>query len=403
MKYTLALILFLSMFITSGCMDRVELNDLAIELGWAMDKTPNGQYLVSTQFTIPSKLGGDAKSGGSGENGYFVESGTGKTILEATQDMQTKLSRRVFRGQRRAIFIGEDLARSGIRDVLDTYTRDPDVRLRAEVFVVKGAKAQDALKLSYPYERVPALASVKIDKVIGGAGDSSLRNFLIASSTEGSSPIMPAIEIDSTDSSESEQGQGKEGEQNSANARIYGTAIFAGKALKLVGFLSKEEAAERFWVMGELPHYTLTGRVPEGKGMVSIQSTHLGGHIVPVIQNNQIHFYVTLTGKGDITENTTPMDLTKTENLKIVEKDLEESEQKHILQTIKNVQEQYRTDIFGFGETIHRRDPRQWTSLKKRWIETFPKTKVSVRVKLTIRRVGITGPSLQLQEDEIKK
>ncbi|GJM70963.1 hypothetical protein HMSSN036_31790 [Paenibacillus macerans] len=54
------------------------------------------------------------------------------------QQMQTKLSRLVFRGHRRIIVIGEPLARKGLKDVLDTYTRDPNLKLRTDVFIVKG-------------------------------------------------------------------------------------------------------------------------------------------------------------------------------------------------------------------------------------------------------------------------
>ena len=51
--------------------------------------------------------------------------------------MQTKMSREIFRGHR-VILIGEKMAKSGLAPVLDAYSRDPDIRLRAGVFVIKG-------------------------------------------------------------------------------------------------------------------------------------------------------------------------------------------------------------------------------------------------------------------------
>ena len=38
-----------------------------------------------------------------------------------------------------------------------------------------------------------------------------------------------------------------------------------------------------------------------------------------------------------------------------------------INQTIETVQKQYKSDIFGFGEAIHRSNPKEWKKIKKQW------------------------------------
>ena len=53
------MILVISLCFLTGCWDRTELNDLAIELGWGLDQAKNNKIEISAQFIIPSKWGWD--------------------------------------------------------------------------------------------------------------------------------------------------------------------------------------------------------------------------------------------------------------------------------------------------------------------------------------------------------
>ena len=48
-----------------------------------------------------------------------------------------------------------------------------------------------------------------------------------------------------------------------------------------------------------------------------------------------------------------------------------------------------KTDIFAFGEAVHRADPKAWKRLEQRWEEIFPELKVDLLVKTKINRVGL--------------
>ena len=115
----LCMILVISLCFLTGCWDRTELNDLAIELGWGLDQAKNNKIEISAQFIIPSKWGWDRAEEVMQEK-RFTESGTGRDTHEAIQMMQTKMSRN-FRGHQRVILIGEKMAKSGLAPVLDAY------------------------------------------------------------------------------------------------------------------------------------------------------------------------------------------------------------------------------------------------------------------------------------------
>lgn len=399
----LSFVLILSLFFTTGCWDRTELNDLAIILGWGMDQTQDGTYMTSAQIVIPSKSGNSQGTGGSGQGkGYFVVTATGKSILDAAQNMQTKLSRHISASHRRVLFIGERLARNGLGGILDEYSRNPDTRLRSDIFVVKGGTAKDFLKTSYPLENIPVFGVLKEYNQLGALKETAFLDFLISATSEGSSSNLPAVAIDSDSSSQDGQDQEREDQSNEKGFRIAGTGIF-DKDLKLIGFLNMDEARALRWVSGTLTRQTITTVVPQGKGNVSLDLMSMGSKIHPIIRGNQIKFDVMLSGKGNIRENNTNLDLMQSKNLTLVQNALDKQVQASILKTITKVQKEYGVDDFGFSDVIHRKYPYRWKSLKTNWEKEFPKTKIFVKANLTVLRVGLTGPSLQLKESEIKQ
>jgi len=378
------LIIVQSMFLLTGCWDSMELNDRAIELAWGIDQAKDKKIQISTQVIIPSKItGGERGSGGSQGKAYYVETGNGKDTLDAVQQMQTKLSRKIFRGQRRVIVIGEELARSGIKDILDTYTRDPSVNLRTAIFVIKGGTAKDFLQTSHPLEVIPAIGALKEYNQMGSLKEVGFLNFLLFASSEASYPTMAVI----GPSNSSSLGQKANG------FRIVGTGIF-NKDLKLLGYLSVSEGRALRWATGNLDFLTITSRVPNEKGYVSIDMNKLDSKIKPIINRNHVQFLVTLTGQGAIRENNTSLDLTQVKNINIVQKALEKEAEKNVLNTITKAQKEYGADIFGFSDAIKRKDLSLWKSLKENWEKEFPEAEVYVKANFTIRKIGVTGKSL---------
>ena len=68
--------------------------------------------------------------------------------------------------------------------------------------------------------------------------------------------------------------------------------------------------------------------------------------------------------------------------------------------SIKKVQEDYQSDIFGFGEVIHRANPKAWKQLESNWDQEFSTLEVSVKVDAKIRRVGTIIESFQKETEE---
>lgn len=386
MRWIRLCVLLVIPFFVTGCWDRTELNDLAFNMGMGMDMTDNGVYTVSAQIAVPSRLAGSPEGGGGAGgqgSGYFVVTGRGKDIREATQDMQEKLSRRIHEGHRRVIFIGENMARKGISAVIDSNTRDAETRLRTDIFVVKGSEAEKVLQMYYPFERLPAQGAIKLHQVNGATVDASFRDFLIKALDSSSSPTIPVIE-------EYQESTGdKEG------YRFAGRGIF-DKNMKLIGFIDTHQAFYRAWITGQTNRIVLTMPNPNGTGQITLQLTHLNHKITPILKKGKILISVSLSGIGDIRENTTNIDLTRSDNLSNVESLFNQYSATEAHNVVLLTQKQYRADIFGFGQAVHRRYPYQWRTLKGSWEQEYPSVEVIVHSNLRIQRVGLTNSFVEL-------
>ncbi len=377
MKFRISLIMIaiVAVVFTTGCWDQVELNDRAIEMAWGIDQVSKSLVEISAQVIIPSRMQGQS-SQGSQQKTFQVVSGRGINTLEAVQDMQRQLSRVVFRSHRRAIFFGEDTAKQGLTDILDTYTRDPEIRLRTDVFVVKGMTAKDFLSVSFPFESIPGLGALKEHTAMGGWGTEVFLDFLLSVNSEGTAPTLPLIQVTS-------QHGRKTGFEYS------GRAIF-NKQLRMVGELSSTQAQLAFWIKSKNRYLTIGGKVPP-KGNVAIVILNPRSHIVSHLGKKSVRFVITLYGDGNLRENNTELDMSKTDSIHIVERALERQMSKRALALIAHVQKDYGEDIFGFGDTLHIQHPYYWKKVKGSWDSIFRHVQVRISTRISIKRVGLTG------------
>lgn len=386
---TLIAIFILSLIFLSGCWDRKELNDRAIwaATGWDVEK--KDRLLASGQIVIPSNM--QPQGGGGAGNSYFVVSASGKNVEDSLQNLQAKLSRQSFMGQRRVTFFGEEFAKGGIKKYFESIIRSSEVNIRTGAFVVKKGTANEALNLTYPLEKIPSLTALREYEQIGKNGDDTFLSFLIAANSDGIRPILPAVET-------RKFLDGKQDSPANASIKIAGLAMF-DKKLKLIGFLNFKESRIVYWIKGSLKNQIVPILLKEGNASLKLEK--LDSKIIPEINDkNQLKMTIKLTGNGALIENNTKLDLLKLENVKFMEKDMEQYVKREVEKTMAKVQTKYGADIFGFGEAVHRKYPQQWKKIKKDWDEKFAEVDVSVKVDLTIKRVGLSGPSLLFKESE---
>jgi spore germination protein KC len=367
------IIFLILVMILSGCWDRNEINDYAFWIGTALDISESGKLQKSAQIAVPADFRSIRGGGGKSERANIVLTATGLSIVDLTQQIQDKLPRKVFLGHRRSIFIGEKLARKGLIDVMDQFTRNTDTRLRTDIFVVNNGEGKEVLNINSPFNQFSSIVAVDQDRYCR-LGDTALRDVLIDARRDGIRPAMPMVEISPMNKQEKDK-----------VFDVRSVAIF-NKKLEMVGEVSGRESLELFWVKGVLKNQFVTEEVEEGS--IALYESNLKQTIRTKFDGNKLKAYIKLMGTGRVLENNTDIDLSKSAERILIEKKLNAIKAKRVEETIKNIQSQFGQDVFGIGEEFHREHPYQWKDIRDRWDDIFPTIEVTVDVRLNIQSTG---------------
>ncbi|GJM73841.1 spore germination protein KC [Paenibacillus macerans] len=372
--------------LTTGCWDRQEMNDRAIILGWGMDLNGDGRYVATANIVVP----GGTKSGR--DRGREKPISHRDRLWHERRRCRSKYAKKAaprhFASHRRNVFIGEALARNGIADVLDEYARNPLVRLRTNIFVVKGGTAQEAMSLGSRLEKNPTISVQKIQEVMGAPVSRSLLDFFIMANGASGGSVIPIVEIVSP----AQTAKKGEDTDNAAGSELAltGSAVF-DRNLKLKGYLGYDNFWVRLWITQKLDHRVFTIRMGKERETVTIPAMRFKSRIVPKINGEEVSFTVWLSGEGEINENNANLDLSKPDNVKKVEDELNRRLTEKVEQTVALVQKQYRADIFELGETLHRKHPYVWKRMKKDWDRRFVNADIEFRVHMKISGHGAYG------------
>ncbi|WP_026559117.1 Ger(x)C family spore germination protein [Bacillus sp. J37] len=393
--YKKLLIIICMLLLTSGCWSKKDLNELAIVTAIGIDKTEDG-YSVSIQVLNPSELAGNTSSGRT-EVVRFIKSG--ETVFEALRKLSTDTPRRIYLAHLREVVFGEELAKEGIGKALDFISRDHEMRTDFYITVAKGSTAADILNIQTAIEKVPAnklFNSLENSESVWAAAKTVKLDELINSIvSKGKEPVLTGI----YHYGNAEVGSSIENVHNvspETGLRIDYLAVF--KQDKLIGWLNKDESKGFNYITDNIKNTVVTIEPEEGKITIETlrSKTKVKGKMVkgkPVID-------ITITPEGNIADVESSIDLTKPETIDKLEKKYSENIKERVQISIQQVQEEFQSDIFGFGEVIHREDPKAWKELKDNWDEHFTNLDVNVDVKADIRRLGTITDSFQKETKE---
>ncbi|MBM7643989.1 spore germination protein KC [Scopulibacillus daqui] len=364
----------LFLLVSSGCWDRVEINDLAIVTGIALDAASHNNIQLSVQLFMPTGAGGGTTQGGGGgspggQQQSFVISANGVNIADAVTNIEEKTSRRIFWGQSDTIFFGKKLAKKGIGPSIDFLTRYPKPREHAYVFVAEG-KGKKILEYKPHLERNSSEVLRELAKKQTGM-KVSLKDLAQMLSDPYESPVLPWVKY--------------RGER----ARISGIALFSGD--KMVGRMNKQTTRGVQWLRNEIRTATITVN-PKGKGRVSMYLLRSKSKLQPVIKNGTWEIIARIEAEDDIVQNTTNLDVMDPKVINKLEKDTGYLIKKRINAAVRQAQKKD-LDIFGFSDAFHRKYPSVWKTSKDRWKDIFPDVTVKVNTKVKILRPGVTSKS----------
>ncbi|MBW7572011.1 Ger(x)C family spore germination protein [Caproiciproducens faecalis] len=394
------LICSLSLCLT-GCWDSTEINGIAIVSAVALDKSDDGQILMSMLITNPGKIsstvsGSEQKSSTGQATILLSEKGTG--VLDIYQKIQAKLPKVIYLSHLRVIVIGQDLAKEGVSGILDFFTRYRESHLRTEVVITKD-KAVDLFKINTEYEKLPSESIRKKTQLVLGS-KSTLLKFFNNITEEGIEAQVPEFETGPFES----DSDSKDNEKQNPAVVFKGTAVF--KNDKLLGFLDDQKLKGVVNFNGSTKLGCITIPIPKekGGGFVSLRIPESSTNISPMIQNDKLEADVTIKIEGRIFENESKLDLSDSKVISYIESLFKDTLNQNIKPLLNTVQKDFNSDIYGFGAAFHRKYPEKWNAeLKTHWDETFRNLPINLNYGVTISYVGFLTKSLGIEEKALIK
>ncbi|MGE7664461.1 Ger(x)C family spore germination protein [Ureibacillus composti] len=389
MKKCIFGLLVLSLLL-SGCWDRRELNQLAITLAIGIDKVED-DYQVSAQVVVPSVVSTNSTGGGTMVTLY---SARGETVYEAFRKMTKDSPRKIYPGHTRILVVGEELAQEGIAESLDLLSRDPELRPDFYVVVAKENTAANILNVTTPVENIPAnkmFNSLKMSETAwSGTKSIKLDELIEDLVSDGKEAVLTGVEI----AGNQEQGSSKQNiESISPSVRIKYDNLAVFKDDQLIGWLTEDETIGFSYVTDSVQTSVKAISCPN-EGKATIEVIQVNSEMKGNIKNGKPVVNIKINVEGDVGAVECKINLNELKTIHSLEKIYEKEMQDNIKKTIATLQTKYKTDIFGFGEELHRSNPKEWNTIKSNWEEEFSNLTTNVDVDLKILGTGTIKNSL---------
>lgn len=370
----ISLLLILIMLGLTGCWDRREIEERTSVVAIAIDKSKDNPSLIllTVQIPIPIRIAGSgAGSGGAdGKNSVKVMSATGKTVVDAFQNLQKRLNQELFYGHTRIIAIGEEAAKAGLNHILDPFRRDPQIRRLLWPVVVKG-EGRELLTAIPNLEQIPTvfiMTLIENGAKSGRIPDINLGDFFIDLSSRSREPYLNYIEV------------------NNDDIKWSGVVLF--REDRMVGRLSERET----WRVMRIREKRNGGNIVfpfEGNDehLATINTEFVSSKQKVTFQGGKAVVRITVSLESNLLEKTFDADLMDPKTIGQLEDDAVRYMEKNTAELVHKLQHVYKTDAFGIGSHIKAHHPVMWKQMK--WEERFPEADIRIAYKIKLRNTGM--------------
>ena len=380
-KFTIIIITFIIAITLTGCGGYEELNNLSIVTAVAFDKTDD-EYELSFLIANSPKAQTSAKEG---EAKTTVYTGKGKTIAEASKDIEQIVPKQIYLGHINVVVISEDIAEDGFLKIADWLLRNPQTKKKFYLLQAKDVSAKNILKIVSPLESFPSQSIATLiesnSETKSIAASITYSNFIAQILEKGYDPVLPSITIKG-DVEEGSNEKNLETTEPESYLVLGPLAIYKGD--KLEGFSNEKES----WAINVLKNEAkeVNYNVKYQNQDISIETSSLKSDIKIIDENN---IEITISGVGDIYNINNQIDIQNYKEINKIEKTWSKSLKKDLSKVVKKVQSKYKADIFGFGNLIYKNDPKTWEKLEKEWnSKYFPNLNVKIKTNLKISATG---------------
>lgn len=395
MRARLSALLLVSALLT-GCWGYRDINDLALVMAVGVDRTPEGRVLVTVQVARPG-MGGGGQGAGSissaGGKPVYVAAAEGRSVFEAIRNLALFTSRRIMWAHNKLVVIGEAQARHGVAEIIDFFTRNPELRYRSFVALAEG-DARDVVSSSTGMEAMPADSierTFRYSRLTGEAQRIDVKEFAAAYLDDGVTSFLPVLRlrVRAVPGAASKDTDPRE-------VVVQGLALFRGD--RLVEILDQQESRGVVLMRGRARRIVITLPCPgKEEETITLELLARRADIRPTQKGEELSIGVRLETNASLASVACPLDYRLPEVQDRISRRLEESLRQDLLVAIDRIKAS-RTDPVGLGQHVRYRLPWAWGRYREIWPEPLARASFQVAVK-----ANIVGGELSHTSTEVEK
>ncbi|MTI49621.1 MAG: Ger(x)C family spore germination protein [Firmicutes bacterium] len=394
-RFLLSICILLTLSLT-GCWGKKELGDISIVRATGIDMEPNGDIRVTILAEEPT---GSKETSASMRSSTWIGSDTGSNIREAMKKLLSHSAKRPLWIQNQVIIISEDVANKALKETLDFFVRNREIRLDNNILISK-ARVYDLLQLP------SSVQSNLVDYLIGMIENTKfwsesyiadLKTYALKYTDDYVSPVTGSIDYYNTTMKTVSTGRESYGMLKTGDSDIGIPVVEGCAAIKKdgsIGVLTYDETQGFLWIMGKVKEGVIEIEGPEYNGKLVMININSKIDKKAIINEDEVEIVLNLQVNGDIGIDTTEIDLSKDTLMKNAEKDFSKKIENQLRATVKRAQKDFKTDIFCFSEILIKKHPNAWKSMESDWENIYENLKITYKVETTIHRMGMLNESL---------
>lgn len=408
------MMLFLCIFLLSGCFGPKQLDDLAYVIAIGIDKGEEKDLKITFQIAIPVNISGEGSSPGKDTSTLLTVEAD--SLYGAVSDANTRVSKEINLSQNKMVVFSEELAKEGLAGYINPFVTNREIRPSTAIVISK-SKAKDFISTITPVlETDPAryldliLSSYTYSGYSVGA---ELVDFYWNTQSKYAEPIAILADVEQTEnSSPSTQKDEKEESSSSEETKVtddptpnfLGIAVFSGSTM--VGELKQDEVVAHSILCNSLSpvNFEVSDIKDSHKTTTVTLSQRDKPKIKVTVENDTPHIEISARIHAQLVTGGSPVDYFNEQNRYQLAKKIENKLTKIINDYLDKTSKEYKSDIVGFGKFLR---TQYWTieELEKvDWLNIYENSEFHVTVEVDLDTSQIVSFTEKEQtRDEIKE
>lgn len=236
-----------------------------------------------------------------------------------------------------------------------------------------------------------------IGKKWAATGKVTIQQFVTELKRNGSDPVLSGVQL----SGSLAEGQSMENVKKiNPSTLLQHTGLGVFKGDRLVGWLGEPPSKTVNYVLNKVD--TTAGYIScPDSGIVGFAVNRADTTLDVALNAEGIpEFSAELEIEADVNAVQCQIDISQPAVIDELEKDIEDKYNANIRKHIGLVQQRYGSDVFGFGEVLHRKYPNVWKKYRDHWGKSFKTMSIRVDADVAIRRIGSIIQPLNREVDE---